>query len=138
MLPNNSPARYSSSKQLIGGNDVNAMNDQLDSAQSVVATPAGTQATSVVINAAAVLVSAVASANDGVKLPQGYAGLEIFIFNDDAANSLQVFGSGTDTINDIATATGIAQASQKAAIYKCIIGPTAAVPAARWFRNLSA
>ena len=78
-------------------------------------------------------VSVVATAADSVKLPLGAAGMSVYIRNS-AANSLQVFGSGTDTINAVATATGVAQAATTSAVYVC----TSSAPAAKWFRVLSA
>lgn len=78
-------------------------------------------------------VDTVATAADSVKLPLAVAGLEVFVVNT-TANSLQVFGSGTDTINAVATATGVAQAAGKSALYVC----TTSAPAGKWFRILSA
>lgn len=51
--------------------------------------------------------------------------------NSAAANSMQVFGSGTDTINDVVTATGVAQAAGKGAWY-------VDVAAGKWYRSLGA
>lgn len=79
-------------------------------------------------------VSTVASAADSVRLPLAIAGITVEVINGAASNSMQVFGSGTDTINDVATATGVAQAAGKAATYTCI----SAAPAGKWYRNLSA
>jgi hypothetical protein len=76
-------------------------------------------------------VATVGTAADSVKLPVSVAGMVVQLVNDDAANSMQVFGSGTDTINDVATATGVAQAAGKAATYSCPV-------AGKWYRNLSA
>lgn len=78
-------------------------------------------------------VATVATAADSVKLPLGQVGLWVLVRNS-AANSMQVFGSGTDTINAAATATGVAQAATTSALYFC----TTAAPAAKWFRVLSA
>ncbi len=55
---------------------------------------------------------------DSVLLPPGYPGLEISIYNA-AAHSIQVFGSGSDTINAVATGTGVTQATLVSAIYTC-------------------
>ncbi|MBZ9939147.1 hypothetical protein LB518_22815 [Mesorhizobium sp. BR1-1-16] len=76
-------------------------------------------------------VTTVATAADSVKLPASVVGLVIVITNGAASNSMQVFGAGTDTINDVATATGVAQAAGKSAIYSCPV-------AGKWYRNLSA
>lgn len=75
-------------------------------------------------------VATVATIADSVKLPASVAGMSVFIVNN-AANSMQVFGAGTDTINGVATATGVAQAGGKSAIYFC-------PEAGTWFRVLSA
>lgn len=66
-------------------------------------------------------VTTVATAADSVCLPPAVYGLEIFVHNGAAANSMQVFaGFGTsDTINGVAAATGVAQAAGKGAIYAC-------------------
>jgi len=69
-------------------------------------------------------VSTVASGNDSVMLPAvtatpnklGAIGSQIIVRNA-GANSLQVFGSGTDTINDVATATGVAVGAGKTAVF---------------------
>lgn len=79
-------------------------------------------------------VTVVATAADSVKLPAGIAGRVFFLQNSDAADSMQVFGNGTDTINGVATATGVAQAAGKSAVYFCLTNQ----PAAKWFRVLSA
>lgn len=97
------------------------------------ATASGTQTTALALTAAANSVDTVATAADSVKLPLAVAGLSVFVVNT-AANSMQVFGSGTDTINAVATATGVAQAGGKSALYVC----TASAPAGKWFRLLSA
>jgi hypothetical protein len=47
---------------------------------------------------------------------------------------MQVFGSGTDTINGVATATGVAQAAGVAALYLC----TAVGAVNKWNRFLQA
>jgi hypothetical protein len=53
-----------------------------------------------------------------VALPPSAAGLTIFVENA-AANPVQVFGAGTDTINGIATATGVAQMPSSVVVYTC-------------------
>lgn len=79
-------------------------------------------------------VDTVATLADSVALPAAtYVGQEVEVVNN-SATSMQVFGAGTDTINGVATATGVAQAAGKMAVYKAAtIGPAAA-----WFRHLSA
>lgn len=94
----------------------------------------GTQAAALALTSKINRISTVASANDSVALPLAVAGISIEVVNGAAVNSMQVFGAGTDTINDVATATGVAQAAGKAASYFC----TTSAPAGKWYRNLSA
>jgi hypothetical protein len=70
-------------------------------------------------------VTTVATAADSVKLPTSVAGLKIVVLNN-GANNMQVFGAGTDTINGVATATGVSQLASSAVLYVC---PVAGV----WF-----
>lgn len=63
-------------------------------------------------------ITVVATAADSVLLPPGLVGLEITIVNS-GANSMQVFGAGTDTINGVATGTGVAQAAGATVVYRC-------------------
>jgi hypothetical protein len=97
----------------------------------IVAHAGGGQASATLLTASVNRVATVGTAADSVKLPVSVAGMVVQLVNDDAANSMQVFGSGTDTINDVATATGVAQAAGKAATYSCPV-------AGKWYRNLSA
>lgn len=76
-------------------------------------------------------VTVVATAADSVKLPKSVRGAICIVINGDSADSMQVFGYGTDTINDVATATGVAQAAGKTAVYACPV-------AGKWYRDLSA
>lgn len=66
-----------------------------------------------------------ATALDSVKLPTSSVGMIIRVVND-TANTVQVFGSGTTTINNVATAVGVPLAAGKAANFY-------AVTAAKWF-----
>ena len=73
-------------------------------------------------------ITVVASANDSVALPKitnrqrgdsnlGALGQIVVVRNDDSADSLQVFGSTPDTINSVATGTGVAVAAGKTAMF---------------------
>lgn len=73
-------------------------------------------------------VSVVATANDSVALPKitnrqrgdanlGAVGQIVVVTNADAADSLQVFGMTPDTINSVATGTGVAVGAGKTAIF---------------------
>lgn len=92
----------------------------------------GTQAAGLALDATKAFhrVSVCATNADSVLLPPAVVGAMHFIMNSGAA-TLQVFGAGTDTINDVATATGVAQATGKGALYVCIA-------AGAWYRALGA
>ena len=87
----------------------------------------GTQANAVLLPNTINRVGTVTSANDSVKLPAATVGLEIWVINR-GANPMQVFGSGTDTINGIATATGISQGVNTNAPYVCSVAGNWEVP----------
>ncbi len=79
----------------------------------------GTQAAALALsgNAAVHLVATVGFANDSVALPAATGSGNIhLVSNQAAANSMQLFGAGTDTINGVATATGVAVAAGKNAL----------------------
>jgi hypothetical protein len=83
-------------------------------------------------------VDTVATAADSVKLPLATVGARIRVFNT-TATSAQVFGSGTDTINAVATATGVALAAGKNAEFVGIVaGTTSPAVAGKWRMILSA
>ena len=65
-------------------------------------------------------VTTVTTAGDSVKLPASVAALQITVINK-GANPMQVFGSGTDTINGVATATGISQPPNSVSVYTCTV-----------------
>lgn len=98
---------------------------------NITAFAGGGQTSAVLLTTTVNRVATVTTAADSVKLPVSVAGMVIQVINGAGANSMQVFGSGTDTINDVATATGVAQAAGKAATYSCPV-------AGKWYRNLSA
>lgn len=102
-------------------------------ADNITAFAGGGQANATQLSATNNNIATVATAADSIKLPLAKPGLVLRIRNS-GANSMQVFGSGTDTINGVATATGVAQAAGTSAEYFCI----KAAPAGTWFRNLSA
>lgn len=93
----------------------------------------GGQASATQLSPGFTVVATVATGADSVKLPAGSVGLTAIVRNS-GANSMQVFGNGTDTINGVATGTGVAQAANTTAVYVC----KTAQPAAAWFRVLSA
>src|SRR5258708_214890 len=69
-----------------------------------------------------------AAASSGILLPPAVVGLEVLVVNK-GANGVQVYGNGTDTIDDVATATGVTQMINSNVIYIC----TASGPAGKWY-----
>lgn len=68
-------------------------------------------------------ITMVANIGDSIKLPvstpqQSLAGVGVFIINHGAA-SVQVFGGGTDTIDDVASAVGVSQMVGSMTLYMC-------------------
>ena len=72
-------------------------------------------------------VTTVASAADSVALPASRAGVTISVINA-TANAMQVFGLSPDTINSIATGTGLSVAAGVTKTFKC-------VTAGAWYSN---
>lgn len=89
----------------------------VDVETSLTAHAGGTQAAALALSATVSGhdVTTVGTAADSVKLPAATgSGAVHFVKNSAAANSMQLFGSGTDTIDGVATATGVAIAAGKA------------------------
>ncbi len=89
-----------------------------------------TQAGATAVTGPIINVSTVATAGHGIRLPAALAGRVLYVANP-TANSVQIYGAGTDTINAVATATGVAQAAGKHAVFFCAVDGT-------WNRVLSA
>lgn len=125
--------RFQSGFRLFNGDDLNnaLANPILSSQDAITAGAGGTQANGFQLAAAINRVSVVTSANDSLLLPASQPGAVVTVINDGAGNSMQVFGLGTDTINDVLFSTGVAVASGKTATYFCpVIG--------KWYQNISA
>lgn len=121
-IPKSPPKRYTSSRQLIAGDDFNSLNDELNSFQTLTATGAS-QAAAASINAANVEIPA-GNAAGSVVLPVSYPGAMVNILNN-SANTQSVFPGGTDQIQSGATGYGAAGAAVTmltgvSAIFYCI------------------
>lgn len=135
MVPSGPVPTFPRGKALQDGDALNKLALLLGGTQNnITAKAAGTKANATHITACKAHVSVCATNADSVILPPGYPGLEVTIFNGGAA-TLQVFGAGLDTINDIATATGVSQATLKSAIYTCY---DVVSGVGKWARVLSA
>lgn len=88
------------------------------SENGITATPSGTQINSYLITAPVTRVTTVTTTADGVSLPPSLAG-QVYIVINSGANSMTVFGNGTDTIGGTAGSTGVAQAAAAVTMYIC-------------------
>jgi hypothetical protein len=84
----------------------------------VVAFSGGGKASAVQLLAGINQIATAAAAGDSVKLPAAAPGTYVTVIND-GANPVQVFGSGTDTINGVPTGTGISQMQSSVDTYWC-------------------
>lgn len=85
---------------------------------NITANPGGGQAGAFQLTAQTNRITTVATAGDSIKLPASAPGLELMVINH-GANPMQVYGSGTDTIDDVAAATGVSQMANSLVIYTC-------------------
>lgn len=106
---------------------------QMSVETGITAHAGGTQAAGYQLTAAINSVDTVGSAADSVLLPLAAVGMQVVIANT-TGTSMTVYGAGTDTINLVATATGVAQAANTKAVYYC----SKVAPAGNWIRVLSA
>lgn len=112
----------------------------------IIARAGGGNANATLLNGWLNTVTTVATANDSVMLPPGYAGMEIVVINN-GANSLQVFGfmntspgdNVTDTIAPPASivqgTSGVPLPSGSVGLFYCMTGqggPTNGVTPAQW------
>jgi hypothetical protein len=108
-IPSAPNQRYTTSKQLIAGSDMNNLSDQLNSAQKLTALGT-TQATAAPVNAANVEIASGSAANAGIRLPTSYPGLIINILNN-SLNTSDVYPGGTDQIQNAGTTYAAASAA---------------------------
>lgn len=85
-------------------------------ADGITAFAGGGQAGATPITVEISRVTTVATSGDSVLLPPAVAGLSLGVTNH-GAKPMQVYGSGTDTINDIAYGTGVSQMVGSEVIY---------------------
>jgi hypothetical protein len=86
---------------------------------SITAHAGGTQAAARALTCQHNRLTTVATTADSVLLPPSDVGMEVTIAND-GANAAQVFGAGTDTIDGVATATGVPLSATKRALFICL------------------
>jgi hypothetical protein len=91
----------------------------LESAQdNIIATAGGGQGPAYQIVAQTSRITTVATPGDSIMLPPSTPGLELLIINH-GANATQVYGQGTDTVDDQTSTVGVAQMASSLVIYTC-------------------
>jgi hypothetical protein len=85
---------------------------------NVTAHAGGGQAAATALTTELSRITTVATSGDSVKLPPSFAGGTVIVVNH-TTNTLQVFGAGTDMVDDVATATGVSQMPNSTCIYTC-------------------
>lgn len=85
---------------------------------NITAHAGGGQALATALTAETNRITTVATTGDSVMLPPSKAGLTIIVTNH-GNNPMQVYGQGTDTIDDVAYATGVQQMQNSEVIYCC-------------------
>lgn len=89
------------------------------SAGSLTAHSGGGQASALPLTAAINAITIVAADGDSVRLPASFAGARVQVTNLNTLHSVQVYGAGTDTINTVATGTGVPLLPDQTSIYTC-------------------
>lgn len=82
-------------------------------AQDSIAAAGANQAGATVLTAE---ISRVTSGSGGVALPPSVAGLDVYVINH-SGSPIQVYGQGSDTIDDVAAATGVSQMNGSMTLY---------------------
>jgi hypothetical protein len=90
----------------------------LSNASNLVAAPGGGQTNATPVVDRITHVGTVAVAANSVRFPKAIPGM-VFVLANRGANSMQVFGTAPDTINNSNTATGVAHSSGVARMYVC-------------------
>jgi hypothetical protein len=106
---------------LINGNTLNTQFNLIGGSveDGITATSGGTKAAAYPLTATINRLSSVAADTDSVLLPTPtFVGQVVQIIND-GGHSVQIFGKGTDTIDGVVTATGVALANASRAFFTC-------------------
>lgn len=91
----------------------------------------GTKANATALGYGLNTLTTVAGAADSVLLPYAFPGAFVVVVNT-VATAIQVFGKGTDTIDGVATATGIDQAASAVGFYFGVTGEGDGTDAGSW------
>lgn len=122
MIPRSPPNRYTTSKQLVAGSDVNNLSDQSFSFQQLIAVGVA-QSDAAGIDAANVEILSGSANNAGAILPVAYPGVAVNILNN-SLNTTLIYAQGTDVIQNggttfTAAAAGLSMATLVSATFIC-------------------
>lgn len=104
---------------------------------AITANPGGGKADATPLGYGVNVITVCATAANSVILPYAYPGACVFVRNN-GAQAAQVFGSGTDTVESTATATGVSQAASKGKLYYGSAGSGDGSDAGNWVTLLGA
>lgn len=88
------------------------------STDNLTALAGGGQAGATLLTGQTSRVATVATAGDSVMLPPSQPGLEVLVINH-GNNPMQVYGNGSDQVDDVAAATGVSQMQNSFVLYSC-------------------
>jgi len=88
------------------------------SQDNITALAGGGQVNATQINTQTARITTVATQGDSIALPPSQAGLEVLIINH-GNNAMQVFGYGTDQIDDNTSSVGVQQMANSFVLYSC-------------------
>jgi len=122
-IPKSPPNRYSASRQLIAGSDINNLSDASFSFQQLTALGVD-QGSAAPINAANVEIKSGSVNNAGAILPVSYPGAAINVLNN-SLNTTNIYAQGTDVIQNggttyAAAAAAVSMATLVSATFFCI------------------
>lgn len=109
MIPKSPPNRYTTSKQLIAGSDMNNLTDQSFSFQQLTAAGVA-QVDAAQIDAANVEILSGSANNAGIKLPVSYPGVAVNVLNN-SLNTTLLYAQGLDVVQNGGTTYAAATAS---------------------------
>lgn len=117
----NTPQPFLPGFRTIDGSELNeAFADPLVASQDgITAHAGGGKANAYQLTTQLNRVTTVATTADSVKLPEAIPGTSVTLINA-GANAMQVFGKDSDTINGVATGTGISQPAGTEYVYHCL------------------
>jgi hypothetical protein len=108
-IPKSPPNRYSASRQLIAGSDINNLSDASFSFAQITAIGVD-QGSAAPIDSSNVEVLSGSANNAGVRLPVSYPGASVSILNN-SLNTTNVYASGTDVLQNGGTTYAAAAAA---------------------------